>query len=124
MLAILSLLAMLSDWICFSVAPIPQTMVRHTSPRFPGGPTHTRTLACARPPLTLAPRPQEKAYEGLDAAFLVTIFLSTNVLFCFVEPYLVVRRGLRRVVVDGSWLMLLGKGCLGRARVDGAGSCF
>ena len=30
MLAILSMLALLSDWICFSVAPIPSIMVRRT----------------------------------------------------------------------------------------------
>ena len=76
MLIILSALAMLSDWICFQLAPIPAIT--------------------------------EKAYQGMHPADLVTIFLSANVIFCFVEPYLVVTRGLRRVVVDASVLMFIG----------------
>lgn len=85
MLTILSLLAFLSDWICFSVAPIPAIT--------------------------------EAAYEGMHPSDLVTIFLSTNVLFCFIEPFLIVRRGLRRVVVDGAWLMAVG--CLLRSGLPG-----
>mmetsp|Transcript_37390 Transcript_37390/g.101237 ORF Transcript_37390/g.101237 Transcript_37390/m.101237 type:complete len:410 (+) Transcript_37390:170-1399(+) len=38
-------------------------------------------------------------------------------MFCFVEPYLIVRRGLRRVVVDGCWLMFAG--CLLRSGLPG-----
>lgn len=84
MLAILSGLALLSDWICFSVAPIPAIT--------------------------------EAAYQ-MHPATLVTIFLTTNVMFCFIEPLLIMRRGLRRVVRDGAWLMFIG--CLLRGGLPG-----
>lgn len=76
MLSILSMLAMLSDWICFSLAPVPD---------------HT-----------------EEAFDGLHPAHLITIFLSTNVFFCFIEPLIVRSFGLRKTVVGGSILMTIG----------------
>ena len=76
MLALLSLLAMLSDWVCFSVAPIPG--------------------------LT------QLAYSGVHPASLVTLFLSTNVFFCLIEPIIVKRYGLRDTIVFGAMLMAIG----------------
>ena len=86
MLFYLSALAMLSDWICFSLAPIPAVT--------------------------------ERAFHGAHPSELVTIFLSTNVLFCLIEPVLVRRYGLRKVVVSGSALMFFG--CLMRSGIPGS----
>jgi len=80
MLALLSSLALLSDWICFSVAPIPAVT---------------------------------EATYGLHPSSLVTLFLTTNVFFCLVEPYVVLRKGLGFTVVSGAVLMFLG--CLMRS---------
>uniref|UniRef100_A0A7S2CRT7 Major facilitator superfamily (MFS) profile domain-containing protein n=1 Tax=Octactis speculum TaxID=3111310 RepID=A0A7S2CRT7_9STRA len=85
MLTILSLLACVSDWVCFSVAPIPKAF--------------------------------GEAFPGMHPSFLVSIFLSTNVLFCFIEPLMVLRYGLRKVVVGGAWLMFIG--CILRSGIPG-----
>ena len=74
-LAYLSLLALLSDWVCFSVAAAPGTW--------------------------------KDAYAR-DPATLIDIFLFTNVFFCFLEPAIVRRVGLRAVVVGAGALMAAG----------------
>ena len=43
----------------------------------------------------------------------MTVFLATNVVFCFLEPVVVRRVGLRAVVVGAAWLMAAG--CVLRA---------
>ena len=111
MLAYLSTFALLSDWVCFFSAPIPELVVRTYS---------------------------NDAF-AVSNSHLVTVFLATNVLFCFLEPVVVrdarrraplvvvvgtealalspappsaqVRRaGLRAVVTGAGWLMAAGCG--------------
>lgn len=74
-LAFLSVLALLSDWVCFSVAAAPETWVNT---------------------------------YGRSPAQLIDIFLFTNVAFCFLEPGIVRRFGLRGVVVGAGILMSVG----------------
>ena len=74
-LGYLSLLALLSDWVCFSVAAAPETW--------------------------------EAAYSR-DPATLIDIFLFTNVLFCFLEPMIVRRAGLRATVIGAATAMAAG----------------
>ena len=61
MLAYLSTFALLSDWVCFFSAPIPELVVRTYS---------------------------NDAF-AVSNSHLVTVFLATNVLFCFLEPVVV-----------------------------------
>lgn len=77
MLGYLSVFALLSDWVCFSVAAVPGTW--------------------------------KEAY-GQDPSTLIDIFLFTNVFFCFLEPTLVSRFGLRTVIVAAGVLMSVGCG--------------
>mmetsp|Transcript_62552 Transcript_62552/g.116309 ORF Transcript_62552/g.116309 Transcript_62552/m.116309 type:complete len:537 (-) Transcript_62552:114-1724(-) len=74
-LAYLAALALLSDWVCFSVAPVYEVW--------------------------------QNQYHRHQSE-LITIFLFTNVLFCFIEPAVVARWGLRKVVVGSSFLMSVG----------------
>ena len=74
-LGYLSVLALLSDWVCFSVAAAPETWVQTF---------------------------------GQDPATLIDIFLFTNVFFCFVEPAIVRRVGLRNCIVGAATVMTAG----------------
>ena len=74
-LAYLSSLALLSDWVCFSVAAAPETW---------------------------------EATYAHDPATLIDVFLLTNVVFCFIEPTVVGRFGLRAVVITAATVMALG----------------
>lgn len=74
-LGYLSVFALLSDWVCFSVAAEPDTW---------------------------------RAVYGNDPATLLDIFLFTNVLFCFLEPMIVRRLGLRSVIVGAAFVMTAG----------------
>mmetsp|Transcript_35846 Transcript_35846/g.88267 ORF Transcript_35846/g.88267 Transcript_35846/m.88267 type:complete len:517 (+) Transcript_35846:949-2499(+) len=74
-LAYLSTLALLSDWVCFSVAATPGTW---------------------------------DAIFHHKAETLIDVFLFTNVIFCFLEPAIVARLGLRNVVVGAGFLMTAG----------------
>jgi len=74
-LGYLSLLALLSDWVCFSVAAAPETW---------------------------------EATYAHDPATLIDVFLLTNVVFCFIEPTVVGRFGLRAVVITAATVMALG----------------
>ena len=74
-LGYLAVLALLSDWVCFSVAAAPETWV------------------------------QTYAH---DPATLIDIFLFTNVFFCFVEPAIVRRIGLRNCIVGAAVVMTSG----------------
>ena len=75
-LGYLAVLALLSDWVCFSVAAAPETWV------------------------------QTYAH---DPATLIDIFLFTNVFFCFAEPAIVRRVGLRNCIVGANALIPEGK---------------
>ena len=86
-LGYLSALALLSDWVCFSVAAAPETW---------------------------------EATYGHDPATLIDIFLFTNVLFCFLEPAVVRRLGLRAVIIGAAFLMTTG--CLLRSGVPFTGA--
>jgi hypothetical protein len=74
-LGYLATLALLSDWVCFSVAAAPETYV------------------------------QTYAH---DPATLIDIFLFTNVFFCFLEPMIVRRVGLRNCIVGAAVVMTAG----------------
>ena len=74
-LGYLSALALLSDWVCFSVAAAPETW---------------------------------EATYAHDPATLIDIFLFTNVLFCFLEPTIVRRVGLRSTIVGAAMVMSAG----------------
>ena len=76
MLMYMSLLNLLSDWTCYSVAPIAV--------------------------LT------SEAFGAIDPESLVTIFLSANAVASGLEPIILGRLGLRRTVVFGSLLLMLG----------------
>ena len=86
-LGYLSLLALLSDWVCFSVAAAPETWV---------------------------------STYAHDPATLIDIFLFTNVLFCFLEPTIVRKIGLRGCVVGAG--MLMSVGCALRSGVPLSGA--
>ncbi|KAL1530258.1 hypothetical protein AB1Y20_001173 [Prymnesium parvum] len=86
-LGYLSVLALLSDWVCFSVAAAPDVW---------------------------------EATYGHDPATLIDIFLFTNVLFCFLEPTIVRKVGLRAVIVGGAFLMTAG--CLLRSGIPFTGA--
>ena len=74
-LGYLACLALISDWVCFSVAATPGTWdsIFHRSPET-----------------------------------LIDVFLFTNVAFCFLEPQIVGKFGLRNVVVSAAALMTFG----------------
>ncbi|KAK3284806.1 hypothetical protein CYMTET_7569 [Cymbomonas tetramitiformis] len=74
-LGYLSGLALISDWVCFSVAATPGTW---------------------------------DALYHRNASTLVDIFLFTNVAACFVEPAVVNKFGLRKVVVMAAAVMTVG----------------
>jgi len=86
-LGYLAVLALLSDWVCFSVAAAPETWV------------------------------QTYAH---DPATLIDIFLFTNVFFCFVEPAIVRRVGLRNCIVGAAVVMT--SGCALRSGIPLTGS--
>jgi len=60
------------------------------------------------------------AAYGRDPATLIDLFLFTNVLFCFLEPSIVGRFGLRRVITAAGALMSVG--CLLRSGVPFSGT--
>ena len=74
-LGYLACLALISDWVCFSVAATPGTWdsIFHRSPET-----------------------------------LIDVFLFTNVAFCFLEPQIVGKFGLRKVVTSAAALMTCG----------------
>ena len=74
-LGYLAMLALISDWVCFSVAATPDRWdaIFHRSPEA-----------------------------------LIDVFLFTNVAFCFLEPQIVGKFGLRNVVVGAAVLMTCG----------------
>ncbi|CAL6293467.1 unnamed protein product [Bathycoccus prasinos] len=74
-LGYLACLALISDWVCFSVAATPGTWdsIFHRSPET-----------------------------------LIDVFLFTNVAFCFLEPQIVGKFGLRNVVMSAAALMTFG----------------
>lgn len=74
-LGYLACLALISDWVCFSVAATPGTWdsIFHRSPET-----------------------------------LIDVFLFTNVAFCFLEPQIVGKFGLRKVVTSAAALMTFG----------------
>jgi MFS family permease len=76
MLFYMSLLNLLSDWTCYSVAPIAL--------------------------LT------KQAFGEVDPESLVTVFLGANAVASAMEPAILGRLGLRRTVVFGSMLLMLG----------------
>lgn len=76
MLMYMSVLNLLSDWTCYSVAPI-------------------AVLSA-------------EAFGAIDPESLVTIFLSANAVASGLEPIILGRLGLRRTVVFGSLLLMLG----------------
>jgi hypothetical protein len=76
MLFYMSLLNLLSDWTCYSVAPIAL--------------------------LT------KQAFGEVDPESLVTVFLGANAIASAMEPAILGRLGLRRTVVFGSMLLMLG----------------
>ena len=76
MLFYMSLLNLLSDWTCYSVAPIAI--------------------------LT------QQAFGEVDPESLVTVFLGANAVASAMEPAILGRLGLRRTVVFGSMLLMLG----------------
>lgn len=76
MLFYMSLLNLLSDWTCYSVAPIAV--------------------------LT------NEAFGEVDPELLVTVFLSANAVATALEPIILSRLGLRRTVIFGSLLLMIG----------------
>lgn len=76
MLLWMSLLNFMSDWTCYSVAPIAI--------------------------LT------QKAFGEVDPESLVTVFLGANAVASAMEPAILGRLGLRRTVLFGSFLMMIG----------------
>ena len=110
MLVILSLLALLSDWVCFSLgaSPLFHRSIAH-------GFIINRLFVTLLPAAAPVPGATEEEFAGLHPAHLITIFLSTNVIFCFIEPLVVRRRGLRDTVVAGAALMTFG--CLLRSGI-------
>lgn len=76
MLLYISILNLLSDWTCYSVAPI--------------------SILTA------------EAFGAIDPESLVTIFLAANAVASAAEPVILRRLGLRRTVVFGSLLLMLG----------------
>ncbi|KAL3798160.1 hypothetical protein HJC23_005721 [Cyclotella cryptica] len=76
MLFYMSLLNLLSDWTCYSVAPI-----------------------------ALLTR---QAFGDVDPESLVTVFLAANAVASAMEPAILGRLGLRRTVVFGSMLLMVG----------------
>jgi hypothetical protein len=76
MLFYMSLLNLLSDWTCYSVAPI-------------------SLLA-------------EEAFGNIDPERLVVVFLGANALGTACEPIILARLGLRRTVLLGSLLLMIG----------------
>jgi hypothetical protein len=76
MLLYMSLLNLLSDWTCYSVAPIAM--------------------------LTM------KAFGDVDPESLVTVFLGANAVASAMEPAILGRLGLRRTVVFGAMLLMVG----------------
>ena len=86
-LGYLSMLALVSDWVCFSVAAAPETW--------------------------------ENAYSR-DPATLIDIFLFTNVFFCFAEPAIVRRVGLRNCIVGAA--IVMSSGCALRSGIPLTGA--
>ena len=86
-LGYLAVLALLSDWVCFSVAAAPETWV------------------------------QTYAH---DPATLIDIFLFTNVFFCFAEPAIVRRVGLRNCIVGAA--IVMSSGCALRSGIPLTGA--
>ena len=86
-LGYLSLLALLSDWVCFSVAAAPETW---------------------------------EATYAHDPATLIDIFLFTNVFFCFAEPAIVRRVGLRNCIVGAA--IVMSSGCALRSGIPLTGA--
>mmetsp|Transcript_5347 Transcript_5347/g.11737 ORF Transcript_5347/g.11737 Transcript_5347/m.11737 type:complete len:840 (+) Transcript_5347:52-2571(+) len=76
MLAYMSALNLLSDWTCFSIAPIAL--------------------------LT------KKAFGEIDPESLVTVFLGANAIASAMEPAILGRLGLRRTVLFGAMLLMVG----------------
>ena len=76
MLLYMSLLNLLSDWTCYSVAPISM--------------------------LT------EEAFGNIDPERLVVVFLGANAVASISEPIILSRLGLRRTVLFGSLLLMIG----------------
>eukprot|EP00547_Thalassionema_nitzschioides_P001747 CAMPEP_0194214880 /NCGR_PEP_ID=MMETSP0156-20130528/16272_1 /TAXON_ID=33649 /ORGANISM="Thalassionema nitzschioides, Strain L26-B" /LENGTH=1143 /DNA_ID=CAMNT_0038943235 /DNA_START=349 /DNA_END=3780 /DNA_ORIENTATION=+ len=76
MLFYMSLLNLLSDWTCYSVAPI-------------------ATLT-------------QEAFGSIDPEQLVTIFLAANAVASACEPIILSRLGLRKTVVFGALLLMIG----------------
>jgi len=76
MLFYMSLLNLLSDWTCYSVAPI-------------------ATLS-------------QEAFGSIDPEQLVTIFLAANAVASACEPIILSRLGLRRTVIFGALLLMIG----------------
>lgn len=76
MLMYMSLLNLLSDWTCFSVAPIALLTT--------------------------------EAFQDVNPEHLVTIFLFANTFSTATEPILLSRLGLRKTVVFGSFLLMIG----------------
>jgi len=76
MLFYMSILNLLSDWTCYSVAPI-------------------ATLT-------------QEAFGSIDPEQLVTIFLAANAVASACEPIILSRLGLRRTVVFGALLLMIG----------------
>lgn len=72
----MSLLNLLSDWTCYSVAPIAL--------------------------LT------EEAFGAINAEQLVTVFLVANAIASACEPMILARLGLRRTVLFGALLLMIG----------------
>lgn len=76
MLTYMSVLNLLSDWTCYSVAPISM--------------------------LT------EEAFGNIDPERLVVVFLSANAIASISEPVILSRLGLRRTVLFGALLLMIG----------------
>jgi len=76
MLAYMSMLNLLSDWTCFSIAPIAL--------------------------LT------KEAFGEVDPEFLVTVFFTANAFASAMEPAILGRLGLRRTVLLGAMLLMVG----------------
>jgi len=100
MLIHMSILNLLSDWTCYSVAPI-------------------------------AVLTAEKFGHDVDPESLVTVFLSANAMASACEPAILGRLGLRRTVVFGALLLMVGSiiksggsPLLGQSLGDGDGECI
>jgi len=76
MLAYMSLLNLISDWTCYSIAPIALLTV--------------------------------EAFGDVDPESLVTVFLGANAVASAAEPAILGRLGLRRTVLFGSFLQMIG----------------